>query len=59
VTGALTIGYAPPKLVLAQHDTAQICAAVQVVTGQPCQAAESGAMTIPALPFLLGAVSTR
>ncbi|MBC7303451.1 MAG: MCE family protein, partial [Nocardia sp.] len=53
VTGALTIGYAPPKLVLAQHDTAQICAAVQVVTGQPCQAAESGAMTIPALPFLL------
>ena len=58
-SGALTIGYAPPKLVLAQQDTAQVCAAVQVVTGQPCQAIESGAMTIPALPLLLGAVSAR
>lgn len=59
VSGALTIGYAPPKLVLAQHDTAQVCAAVQIITGQLCQAAESGAMTIPALPVLLGAVSAR
>lgn len=58
-SGALTIGYAPPKLILAQQDTAQVCAAVQVVTGQPCQAIESGAMTIPALPLLLGAVSAR
>lgn len=59
VSGALTIGYAPPKLALAQQDTAQVCAAVQILTGQLCQAAESGAMTIPALPFLLGAVSAR
>ncbi|MFD4356631.1 MlaD family protein [Nocardia sp. NPDC058518] len=58
-SGALTIGYTPPKLVLAQHDTAQVCAAVQIITGQRCQAAESGAMTIPALPLLLGAVSAR
>ncbi|APE38618.1 MCE family protein [Nocardia mangyaensis] len=58
VSGALTIGYAPPRLALAQQDTAQVCAALQVVTGHHCQA-EDGAMTIPALPVLLGAVSAR
>ncbi|MFG2442855.1 MlaD family protein [Nocardia fluminea] len=58
-SGALTIGYAPPKLALAQHDSAQVCAGLQIITGQPCQATESGAMTIPALPLLLGAVSAR
>ncbi|MGW0329323.1 MlaD family protein [Nocardia sp. NPDC003183] len=58
-TGALTIGYAPPKLALAQQDSDRICAAVQVVTGQPCLPSDSGAMTISAMPVLLGAVSAR
>ncbi|MFF0491992.1 MlaD family protein [Nocardia sp. NPDC004068] len=55
-TGQLTIRYTPPKIALPQQDTAQVCAAVQVVTGQPCPA---GATTVPALPLLLGAVSAR
>ncbi|MFD4431427.1 MlaD family protein [Nocardia sp. NPDC058497] len=59
VSGQLTIGYAPPKLALAQQDTTQICAAVQAVTGQRCAASADGTTTIPALPVLLAAVSAR
>ncbi|MFD5177998.1 MlaD family protein [Nocardia sp. NPDC058379] len=59
VSGQLTIGYAPPKLALAQLDSARICAAVQAVTGQVCATSADGTVTIPALPVLLAGVSTR
>ncbi|MFE7717696.1 MlaD family protein [Nocardia rhizosphaerihabitans] len=58
-SGQLTIGYAPPKLALAQQDTTQICAAVQAVTGQRCEVSADGTATIPALPALLAGVSAR
>ncbi|WP_329408559.1 MlaD family protein [Nocardia vinacea] len=58
-SGKLTIGYAPPKLALAQQDTERVCAAVQTITGQQCQRSDGGAVTVPALPALLAAASAR
>lgn len=58
-TGQPNIGYASPKLALAQLDTDRICAAVQTLTGQQCQTSDNGAVAVPALPFLLAAVSAR
>lgn len=58
-TGQPSIGYASPKLVLAQPDTVQVCAAVRAITGQECRTSENGAVTVPVLPALLAAVSAR
>ncbi|MFR9749845.1 MlaD family protein [Nocardia sp. 004] len=58
-SGQLSIGYAAPKLALAQPDNDQICAAVQAITGQRCQKSENGVVAVPVLPFLLSAVSAR
>ncbi|MGI5217829.1 MlaD family protein [Nocardia sp. CA-290969] len=58
-TGRMTIGYAPPKLALPQSNTTEMCAALELVTGQRCRTAEDGAVTIPSLPALLAAVSAR
>ncbi|GAB0104538.1 MCE family protein [Nocardia sp. JMUB6875] len=57
-TGQFTIGYAPPKLALAQSDSDALCAAVQTLTGTGCQA-NGGVVTVPAVPALLAAVSAR
>lgn len=59
VTGRMTIGYAPPQLALPESNTAEVCAAMELVLGQRCRTAEDGAVTIPSLPAILGAVSTR
>ncbi|MBY8856718.1 MlaD family protein [Nocardia sp. CA2R105] len=59
VSGQFTIGYAPPKLALPQANTAQLCAATQTITGQRCQTAANGAVTVPSLPALLAAVSAK
>ncbi|MEU2042246.1 MlaD family protein [Nocardia niwae] len=58
-TGQLGIGYAPPKLQLPQPQSAQICAALEAVTAQGCQSSASGAVTVPAIPLLLAAVSGK
>ncbi len=58
-TGQLTIGYAPPKLALAQSDAAQICAALEAIATQRCQTSASGAVTVPAILLLLAAVSGK
>lgn len=55
--GRATIGYAPPKLALPPQQSDQICAALRAV-GQDCRPAAGGAVTVPALPALLAAVST-
>ncbi|WP_040690167.1 MlaD family protein [Nocardia vinacea] len=59
VGGQVTIGYAPPKLALPQQQTDQICAALKAVAGQQCQSTGNGAVTVPALPVLLAAVSAK
>ncbi|GAB2443290.1 MlaD family protein [Nocardia tengchongensis] len=59
VSKQLTIGYAPPKLALAEQDTTQICAALQSLAGSSCQKSDGGAVAVPALPMLLAAVSAR
>ncbi|WP_063630008.1 MlaD family protein [Nocardia sp. BMG51109] len=58
-TGRPTIGYAPPKLALPQPNTDVVCASVQAITGQRCQTAENGSVTVPSLPALLAAVSAK
>ncbi|WP_433560312.1 MlaD family protein [Nocardia sp. CA-151230] len=58
VSGKPSIGYAPPKLALAQQDTDQICTAVRALTGQGCQNS-GGVVTVPALPALLAAAGAR
>ncbi|MEU1981084.1 MlaD family protein [Nocardia sp. NPDC019395] len=58
-TGRISIGYAPPKLALPPSNTTGVCAAMELITGQRCQTAENGAVTIPSLPAILGAVSAR
>ncbi|MRH91295.1 MCE family protein [Nocardia sp. SYP-A9097] len=58
-TGKLNITYASPKVALTQPDTAQVCAAVQALTGQECRTSANGAVTVPVLPALLAAVSAR
>ncbi|MGW4247730.1 MlaD family protein [Nocardia sp. NPDC004722] len=57
-TGQFTLGYAAPKLALAQSDSDRLCAAVQTLTGTGCQA-NGGVVTVPAVPALLAAVSAR
>ncbi|MEV5651054.1 MlaD family protein [Nocardia sp. NPDC052254] len=57
--GGITIGYAPPKLALPQQQTDQICAALKAVAGQQCLLGGNGAVTVPALPVLLSAVSAK
>ncbi|APA97744.1 MlaD family protein [Nocardia seriolae] len=60
-TGQFTLGYAPPKLALAQTDSDRLCAAVQALTGTGCQV-NGGVVTVPAMPAmpaLLAAVSAR
>ncbi|MFE3194426.1 MlaD family protein [Nocardia sp. NPDC059240] len=57
-TGQFTLGYAPPKLTLAQADSDRLCAAVQTLTGTGCQV-DGGVVTVPAVPALLAAVSAR
>jgi len=59
VSGEFTIGYAPPKLALPPQQTDQICAALRAVAGQQCGTAGNGAVTVPALPVLLSAVSAK
>ncbi|WP_067814542.1 MlaD family protein [Nocardia inohanensis] len=59
VSGLVSVGYAAPKLVLAPSDSQLICAAVESLTGQRCQTSGSGAVTVPALPYLLAAASAR
>lgn len=58
-TGVATIGYSPPRIALAQADTDQVCAALGALTGQECRTSATGAVTVPALPVLLSAVSAR
>lgn len=58
-TGWMTIGYAPPKLALPQSHTTEVCAAIELITGQRCRTSENGAVTIPSLPAILAAVSAR
>ncbi|MET8776889.1 MlaD family protein [Nocardia sp. NPDC004654] len=55
-TGQLTIGYAAPELAVPQQE---ICPAIEALTGRPCAVHPGGTATIPALPFLLAAVSAR
>ncbi|MFE3262296.1 MlaD family protein [Nocardia sp. NPDC059229] len=58
-SGQLSIGYAPPKLALAQADTDQVCAAMQALTGRQCERSSNGAVVVPIVPVLLSAVSAR
>ncbi|WP_232541592.1 MlaD family protein [Nocardia bovistercoris] len=58
-TGKATVAYAPPALAVPEQQASQVCAALQTITGQPCPAAAGGAVAVPALPVLLGAVSAR
>ncbi|MEU6558623.1 MlaD family protein [Nocardia nova] len=58
-SGRFTIGYSPAKLALPQQQTGQICAALQSVAGQQCHTDANGAVTVPALPVLLSAVSAK
>ncbi|WP_063046217.1 MlaD family protein [Nocardia pseudovaccinii] len=57
--GQLTIRYAPPKLALPQQQTDQICAALKAAADQQCGVGDNGAVTVPALPVLLAAVSAK
>ncbi|MGW4634472.1 MlaD family protein [Nocardia sp. NPDC004415] len=59
VSGTVTLGYAPPRLALAQQDTERFCAALAAVTGERCELSDGGVATIPALPALLAGVSAR
>ncbi|MFE3794061.1 MlaD family protein [Nocardia tengchongensis] len=58
-SGQVSIGYAAPKLALAQGETDQVCAALQMIAGQQCQKSENGAVAVPMVPLLLSAVSAR
>ncbi|RMI30042.1 MlaD family protein [Nocardia stercoris] len=58
-TGQPSIGYAPPRVALPQPQADGICAVLQSVTGEGCRSAADGAVAVPALPALLGAVSGR
>ncbi|MEU8897589.1 MlaD family protein [Nocardia sp. NPDC048505] len=59
VSGRPSIGYAPPRLALEQPDAERVCAALAAVGAPGCARSAGGAVTIPALPVLLGAVSAR
>ncbi|WP_067686440.1 MlaD family protein [Nocardia jejuensis] len=59
VTGGTIIGYAAPKLALAQPQTQQICAGIEALTAQRCPISDDGAVTVPTVAALLAAVSAR
>ncbi|WP_280436179.1 MlaD family protein [Nocardia carnea] len=58
-TGRISIGYAPPKLALPRSNTAEVCAAMELLMRQRCRTADNGVVTIPSLSAILAAVSAR